>query len=251
MTEIVRWQDKLADFIDRALGRVAADAVGYFGGDRLSCARVKNIINLVNKTEERLAEKGVTRTRRMLLKHLHPVFEEASLEDDDDVHTLWARLLAEALDPNGVEVDRIYIGVLKEVRPKDAQLLKFMWEHRTISIGQTGDGRVHKVDVGHLIAFSPATLARVAGSDDRTIRHLHRIGLIKPHPVERDVLKPKTFSRGRRNEELFERGREKFFSDLDKVAFTEFGMEFCSTLIDVGAAPTRPVGGSTLVRAPA
>lgn len=236
MSEITPWKDRLADFLDRALGRLVVDAVGYFGGDWLTCARIENIIALVNKTEERLAEKGVTSTRPILLKHLHPILEEASLEEDGDIRSLWARLLAEALDPQGVEVDKVYIGVLKELRPRDAALLDFMWAHRTVHVNKTMDGKVHKIDVGHLIPFNARNLSYVANADDRTIRHLYRLGLIKPSPVKREVLRPRGLRLGGRDEEPFERVTEEFYSDLDEVKFTDFGVEFCRALMGMPAA---------------
>lgn len=236
MTEIAPWKDRLADFLDRALGRLVVDTVGFLGADRLSAARIVRVVELADKTEARLAQKGVTNTRKMLLKHLHPILEEASLEDDDDLHSLWARLLAEALDPAGADVDKIYIGVLKELRPADAGLLRFMWEHRSTHVNMTYGGLVQKTEVGYLIPFNMRNLSHVADANDRTVRHLFKLGLIRPSPVKREVLQPKGVRTGRTGDEMFERVQEEFYSDLDEFRFTEFGLEFCGVLMSAPAA---------------
>jgi hypothetical protein len=59
-----------------------------------------------------------------------PLLENASEESDDTLQNMWAGLIANATDPEKkLDLKRVYIRIISELEPIDAQLLKFMWEN--------------------------------------------------------------------------------------------------------------------------
>ncbi len=53
----------------------------------------------------------------------------ASLEEDEDLHTMWAALLTEAADPGGIEIPPSFPDILRLLSPHDAGFLKAFHEH--------------------------------------------------------------------------------------------------------------------------
>jgi hypothetical protein len=66
---------------------------------------------LVRKVESRLNAKGVPALRLVPPKIALAVIEHATVEDDNDLHSLWANLLASALDAAADQVHKKYISV--------------------------------------------------------------------------------------------------------------------------------------------
>ena len=65
--------------------------------------------------------------RSVTPKFAIPLLEAASLEDEDDINELWARLLANAMDPNcAVNMKRAFINILADFEPTDAYVLNYM-----------------------------------------------------------------------------------------------------------------------------
>jgi hypothetical protein len=58
-------------------------------------------------------------------KILFPLLEGASFEENEDLHTMWAALLANASSPkNAAKVAPGFIATLKQMSPEEAKLLK-------------------------------------------------------------------------------------------------------------------------------
>jgi Abortive infection alpha len=63
-------------------------------------------------------------------KLLLPIFEGMSMEDDEDLHTMWAALLANAATPEGSESVRPgFAAILREMAPDEAKVLKWTHDH--------------------------------------------------------------------------------------------------------------------------
>src|SRR6266568_709406 len=57
-------------------------------------------------------------------KILFPLLEGASFEEDEDLHTMWAALLANAASPGNAEKVRPgFLAILKQMAPDEAALL--------------------------------------------------------------------------------------------------------------------------------
>lgn len=109
-------------------GSLIADGLGIFG-DRVRQKRLQNLELGFGKARADLEQRGVD------LKDITPPEEEEayllvdgmSLSGDETVRSLWAGLLAEALDPSSVTIaERPFINVLEDLSPQDARIFDFL-----------------------------------------------------------------------------------------------------------------------------
>lgn len=63
----------------------------------------------------------------ILPRFAHPAFQVIGEEDDDDMLTLWARLMSNLQDENlSIQENRAFIGMLQSMEPIDAHVLKWI-----------------------------------------------------------------------------------------------------------------------------
>lgn len=85
-------------------------------------------MDLIDKAERISAErlkgkKSVSVPPKLVL----PLFMQASIEDNEDIHTFYARLLSAAMDPTAGNVRSAYLGILQQIEPIDIQILDAMF----------------------------------------------------------------------------------------------------------------------------
>lgn len=109
--------------------------------DKLKFRRAENLIRFHSRIKEVMEEAGIEgSTRPVLLQFAIPLLEQASLEEDDALQDLWAKLLVNAVNVNGpVEMRRAYISILEQLTSLDALIL--------LTIYSLGDGPVDKIGV--------------------------------------------------------------------------------------------------------
>ena len=110
-------------FFSRIFGGLVEDGVGLVA-DRLKFYRMERALLLAEKTEQILLERGIDRTREVAPNVAIPLLENATLEEDDQLHDLWAKLLSNAMDPDTPRVDRTFVSILSDLTHSDAALLK-------------------------------------------------------------------------------------------------------------------------------
>jgi hypothetical protein len=93
--------------------------------DKLAFMRAERQLRFQIKAREMLREAGMELpTRPVPLKFAIPLFEQASLEEDDSLQDLWASLLVNAANVNSpVEMRRAYISILEQLTSLDALIL--------------------------------------------------------------------------------------------------------------------------------
>jgi hypothetical protein len=121
----IRAVEKMGKFIANVAGVPIATAVGIFE-DKLSYMRWENQLNLIDKANEKLAERGLCSPTRVLpLQFTVPLVEAASLEDDDYLQDLWATVLVNAADETvDVQHRRAFISILEDMTSLDVKILK-------------------------------------------------------------------------------------------------------------------------------
>jgi hypothetical protein len=80
--------------------------------------------------ESLLAEKNALTqpTRAIPMKLAIPLFQAASLEDDDYLQDLWASLLVNAANAaSGVDLKRAYIEILEQMTPTEVKILEVIY----------------------------------------------------------------------------------------------------------------------------
>ena len=111
--------------VRRMLGP-AADEVAEMWRDQVRVYRYGRQLKLLEKAERMAEEAGFT-PQAVPPKILFPLLEGASLEDDDDLHTMWAVLLANAASNKAYIVRPTFITLLRELAPDEAALLDSIW----------------------------------------------------------------------------------------------------------------------------
>lgn len=99
--------------------------------------RLTNLLALNRKIQDRAEELGfdLEDARRVAPKVGFLWIDKASLEEDDDLQTMWANLMVSALNPNGAdeigdfELDTTFIEIASQFSPLDRQVLEYIVEH--------------------------------------------------------------------------------------------------------------------------
>ena len=114
--------------------------------DKLKYMRWERQVRLMQRVEQLQLEAGLSRpTRAIPLKLAVPLLEAASLEDDDYLQDLWARLLVNAANGDShVNLQRAYITVLEQLTSLEAAILQKIY---SLPYEQT---RHDGVEVGNL-----------------------------------------------------------------------------------------------------
>jgi Abortive infection alpha len=121
--------ERTGEFLGKAFGP-AVDAVGGLLGDQLRYWRAKNLDRLAEKWCNHLTARGVdpVTARSLPFGEAYRVLEAASMEEDEDVQDLWARLLASAMDPaRQTGIKKFYIDLLKSFGPAEAAFIDLLW----------------------------------------------------------------------------------------------------------------------------
>ncbi len=119
---------KFGSFIARFISGPLEQGVGIFE-DRLKYMRWERQQRLMIRAEKFMQEIGLELpTRAIPLKIAVPLFQGASLEDNDDLQDMWARLLVNAADEKGgIDMKRVYIDILERLTPLEAQILSVIY----------------------------------------------------------------------------------------------------------------------------
>lgn len=164
---------RVGGFLKKICGDMIIDGVGL-AHDRLRFFRWKNTVKLQERAEKILKDRGVGNTRQIPPKLALPLLEEASMEDNDSLQDLWARLLANSMDPSrAVTLQRSYISVLSELLPLEAMILNAVVSEFSRSGKRNSE-----------IHFSRELLAKNLNKPvlevDASLHNLLRLGCIMP-----------------------------------------------------------------------
>jgi Abortive infection alpha len=114
---------KFTDIIKTFLGPASAEIAERFR-DEARLYRFGRQLECLKKAEKMAKDAGFT-PKAVPIKLLFPLLEGASLEENEDLHTMWAALLANAASPNNAEKVRPrFIAILNQMAPDEAVLLK-------------------------------------------------------------------------------------------------------------------------------
>ncbi len=127
--------DPVVDIIKKVAGP-AAEEIGLTLQDSIRVYRAKRQYGLFKKMHDFVKESGYE-PKHIPLKLLLPAMDYASVEEDDDLHTAWAALLANAADPDVERVPTSFADVLRQLAPCDARLLNGLCDvvvHETLPV---------------------------------------------------------------------------------------------------------------------
>ena len=127
-TEATANTSKEAIEAGRDLGRFISGPAGEVLGmlcDHLKVIRFERQIRVNKRVRRFLADQGMDApTRTISLKVGLPLLDNATLEEDDELQDVWARLLVNGGDASsGVEIRRAFVSVLAEMTSLDVRNL--------------------------------------------------------------------------------------------------------------------------------
>lgn len=113
------------------LGKIAGPAakeVGLLLQDKVRIYRFCNQLKMLAKAQKMLNEAGVSPTS-VPLRTLLPLLEGAALEEEDDLSSKWAALLANAATPNSpLAIYPSFPRILSQLSPRDARALDAIYD---------------------------------------------------------------------------------------------------------------------------
>jgi Abortive infection alpha len=104
-----------------------SDELGHLGGEWIRSYRINRIASALGKAAKRLEAAGI-RPNSVRPGLLFPILEGASFEDDEDLHDMWANLLANAANPDVNEIRTAYVEILKQLSRHDVEFLNRVYE---------------------------------------------------------------------------------------------------------------------------
>jgi hypothetical protein len=116
-----------AMLVMKVLGKPASE-VGELFADYVRALRMTNLVRTAERLEKILLERGLPLEIKPLPTGLGlALVEAASREDEGELQTLWANLLANHADPSRpIELDKDVIEIVRQLTSVDATLLAFL-----------------------------------------------------------------------------------------------------------------------------
>jgi hypothetical protein len=111
--------------IDQLIGPAATE-VGLSYGDQAKVWRLKRQLRMMKEVQRLIDESGL-KVNPVATRLFFPVIEAAGIEDDDDMQTRWAALIANESTKVGT-VHPSFIEILRQMSPEDARLLDRLYE---------------------------------------------------------------------------------------------------------------------------
>ena len=118
--------EKLGGFLSRMLGDIPENMVGLLGGDYLRHLRIRNVEKLSERTSKILKDRGREEGTIPVSPNIAlPLLDAAKDESREELQELWARMLANAMDPNrSSAVRQNIIETVRAFEPLDAKVLE-------------------------------------------------------------------------------------------------------------------------------
>jgi hypothetical protein len=169
----------------------AADELAEMWRDQVRLYRYERQLKCVEKAEKMATDAGFT-PQAVPPKILFPLLEGASFEENEDLHDMWAALLANAASSMKKTVRPGFISILREMAPDEAELLNSIFDQQGVSSDSTDARNVIKDRNFRL----RATFRKIAGENttsrmaryDACVQMLMTNGLIAPLHEETDTL---------------------------------------------------------------
>lgn len=217
-------------WLDRIFGQGIEDAVALHWSDRIRARRIEAAIyswekltELMSKVEDRVKAKRISTLRLVPPKIALGIIEQATIEDDDNLHSLWANLLVTGLDASANEIHKKYISVLADLTHDDAVVFRLLCEEWFNAEKPPKPYRYGSITYG-------PTVDGIGPHDAVSIITLSRLGLISPGYTDFISYAPNN-DRDRHNPEPFTGEDVRAYGNLDVVEVTAFGAAFYKAVI--------------------
>jgi hypothetical protein len=163
-------------FISQYLRGPIGEAFGIID-DKLKYLRWERRVRLMDRATEFMQRRGLTEpTRAVPMSTLVPILQLGSMEEDNSLQDLWARLLVNAADADsGIIVEPAFIGILQNLSSRDAAMLDKIY-----SVPSTHEKQalyMHELPL-KVLTEKPAVEIDPSVDVQLSLGNLNRLGLI-------------------------------------------------------------------------
>jgi hypothetical protein len=183
----------------------SSDLVGLIGGDWIKLWRWNNLVRIAGKIRSKCDELKLD-PQIVAPKFLSQFFEASSLEENETLQEMWAKLLLNrSIDP---KTNSYYITILKNLEPHEAELVNLLFSQSNSSTTTTFDfDKVLSVGGGR---FTREELAVM-------VQKLYSFNILRP-PAGQGI----QFG-----------NYPAAMETIDAFRFSEMGIDFCKKCTDV------------------
>lgn len=123
--------EKIGNFFSKVMKESIAATCGMLE-DTLKFKRWKRQISLIEKAERIITDKKLSDKMRPISPKLAlPIFQYASLEEDESLHDAWANLLVTALNPSCQIPRSSFIDIIRQLEPVDVKILNLLYKYHS------------------------------------------------------------------------------------------------------------------------
>jgi hypothetical protein len=149
--------EKVGGFFAKVLGEPIETATGILG-DKLKFMRWERQVRLVDQVQKINHDRGIEGKEIPVPPKLAiPIIENASLEENDLLQDLWAKLMSSAQGKeSSIEVRSAFIDIIKQLEVIDVQILNAMFDGYVNAVGRKN---IHK-ETPRKISFSKTNIMK-------------------------------------------------------------------------------------------
>ena len=237
--------DKLGQFFARVMKEPIDSACGMLA-DTLKFKRWQRQISLIEKAEKIIDQKQLSATFRPISPKLAlPIFHSASIEDEESMHDIWAKLLVASLDPAMKTPRTAFVEIINQLEPLDVRILKQLFDlyntERKAKEQRRGEGHTgyHKREPSN-VRLSAFKFLRGLEIDDESywaaVDNLQRLGLCRSY-IEADSIETTQSDGDTAYVDVL-----SYHGGYDSLCITALGLDFVkictySDLAEQAAAP--------------
>lgn len=228
--KVIDASSRAGGWFDKVFGQGIEDVVALHWSDRIRARRIEAAIydwekltELKRKVEFRLAAKGISDLRSIPPKIALAIIEHATIEDDIDLHSLWANFLVTGLDAKADQIHMKYVSVFADLTYDDAIVFKSLCEQ------WLNPEKPPKPDRYGSLTYGP-TVDGIGPHDAVSIITLNRLGLISPGYIDFTSYVPNE-DRSYKNLDAFSGNDIRAYGNLEVVEVTAFGVVFYKAVI--------------------
>ena len=121
--------EKIGGFFSKVMEESIAATCGMLA-DTLKYKRWERQTKLIDKAEKIIKDKKLSdKIRPIPPKLALPIFQYASLENDESLHDIWANLLVTALNPSCQIPRSSFIDIIRQLEPVDVKILNLIYKN--------------------------------------------------------------------------------------------------------------------------
>jgi Abortive infection alpha len=126
--QAIKTVDRLGQFFAKVMAEPIDSTCGMIA-DTLKFKRWERQIKLVEKAERLIDEKKISdKCVPISPKLALPIFQNASIEEDDFLHDLYAKLLVTAIDPSLQTRRTAFCEIIRQLEPLDVKIIQKIYK---------------------------------------------------------------------------------------------------------------------------